>query len=88
MSGIVVEGYGVSSMSKLDVHLLLSSRHVPDSEHSITAHGDHLSLAGMHGEAPQLLIEVSSHADSRLLIAFGFDDFTATCANEDSVLGT
>jgi len=81
-------GYGVGGTLKLDIYLLLACGHVPDGKHSVSADGDHLSVEGVDCEAPQLTIEMSSHADSGRRSALSFDDLTTTGADEDSVLGT
>ena len=49
MVALVRDGDGISAALELEVDLLLASGHVPDGEHGIATHCDHLSFVWVHG---------------------------------------
>ena len=70
---------------ELGVDFLSPGWHVPDRKHAISSVCDHFGSGGMHGKAPELAFEVTSHVDIRLFLSVKFYDFAASCSYEDFV---
>ena len=82
---VIGESDSVSRALEFEIRNLFAGGHVPDSQHGVTAYSDHLSALRVHGQTPELLVEVRSHAYI-LLAALYLNDLSATSADEERVL--